>query len=181
MEHRMAHWRKELLRDTAGEVLEIGVGTWKNLPHYPQVASLTGIDFSPKMVNLARGRITELGVTNARVLLMDAQKLKFPENSFDTVVTSCVFCSVPDPVQGLKEIRRVCKEGGKVLMLEHVRSEKPYIGPLMDMLNPIPVHLYGANINRRTALNLRKAGFTDISVKDLWSDILKKIVVINRK
>ena len=75
----------------------------------------------------------------AHLFAMDAQQMAFPDNTFDTVVTSCVFCSVPDPLAGLREIRRVCKPQGRVVMLEHVRSGHPFIGPLMDVLNPIPL------------------------------------------
>lgn len=107
---------------------------------------------------------------------MDAQHLDFDGNSFDTVVATCVFCSVPLPVTGLQEIHRVCKPGGTVLMLEHVRSEGPMLGPLMDILNPLPLHFYGANINRRTVDNLRRAGFYDVEVTDLWKDIFKRII-----
>ena len=93
--------------------------------------------------------------------------------------SSCVFCSVPDPVKGLKEIRRVCKSGGKVVMLEYVRSHKPVLGPLMDLMNPVPVHIYGANINRETVENLKRAGFRNIEVRDLWLDIVKLIIIEN--
>ena len=116
---------------------------------------------------------------NLTLLEMDVQELEFEDATFDGVLTSCVFCSVPLPVAGLEEIRRVCRPGGRIVMLEHVRSEKPLLGPLMDLLNPIPLHLYGANINRDTLANLRKAGFTDIQVTDLWLDIFKKIIIIN--
>ncbi|MDZ7763616.1 MAG: methyltransferase domain-containing protein [Melioribacteraceae bacterium] len=98
--------------------------------------------------------------------------MAFDDDTFDTVVTSCVFCSVPHPVKGLREIKRVCKDGGNVLMLEHVKSKKPVIAPLMDVMNPIPLNFYGANINRDTVENLYKAGFTNITVKDLWFDTL---------
>jgi ubiquinone/menaquinone biosynthesis C-methylase UbiE len=114
---------------------------------------------------------------------MDAEAMDFENESFDTVVTSCVFCSVPNPVQGLKEIRRVCKKGGKILMLEHVRSNNKVIGKMMDVVNPLPLHIYGANINRRTYENLLKAGFNpqDVKVTDLWFDIVKRISIINNK
>lgn len=112
---------------------------------------------------------------NVKFLEMDVQELEFEDNSFDTVVTSCVFCSVPDPVKGLKEIRRVLKLGGQLLMLEHMKSHKRFIGTLMDWLNFIPLNIWGANINRETLKNLEKAGFKNPEVKDLWMDIVKQI------
>jgi len=101
----------------------------------------------------------------------------------DTVVASCVFCSVPDPVQGLKEIRRVSRPGGQILMLEHVRSHKPVLGPIMDGLNFLPLSMYGANFNRETEDNLLKAGFSrqEISVTNLWMDVFKAIRIQNMK
>ncbi len=176
MEARAAVWRRELLSLARGAVLEVGVGTGKNLSHYPAGVTVTGIDFSGAMIERARKRAEESGFENVTLLEMDAEDLQFEDNSFDTVVTSCVFCSVPLPVAGLREIRRVCKPGGSVLMLEHVRSEKPLLGPIMDLLNPVPLHLYGANINRRTVENLRLAGFRDIEVTDLWKDVVKRII-----
>lgn len=176
MEARAAVWRRDLLGLARGSVLEVGVGTGKNLFHYPAGVAVTGIDFSAAMIERAKKRAQEAGLGNVTLLEMDAQDLEFEDNSFDTVVTSCVFCSVPLPVAGLREIRRVCKPDGSVLMLEHVRSEKPLLGPVMDLLNPVPLYLYGANINRRTVENLRLAGFRDIEVTDLWKDVVKRII-----
>ncbi|MDD2631147.1 MAG: class I SAM-dependent methyltransferase [Bacteroidales bacterium] len=152
MEGMFSKWRKQMLKDASGKTLEVGIGTGKNIPYYPENVDLTGIDFSEKMISKAKEKVTES--KNIQLLEMDAQQMQFDDNTFDTVVTSCVFCSVPDPVQGLKEIRRVCKDGGKILMLEHVRSNKKVFAPLMDAFNFIPLHLYGANINRETFQNL---------------------------
>ncbi len=181
MEGMFAKWRKKMLKGASGETLEVGIGTGKNIPHYPAGVNLTGIDFSEKMISKAKEKVT--GHKNIQLLVMDAQNIKFADNSFDTVVTSFVFCSVPDPVQGLKEIRRVCKNGGKILMLEHVRSHKKVVGPLMDVFNFIPLNIYGANINRETYDNLLKAGFEpkNIRVENVWFDIVKLIRIINKK
>lgn len=176
MEREFAHWREELLREASGRVLEVGVGTGKNLMRYPEGVSVTGIDFSARMITRAQERVTRLELQNVTLLEMDAERMEFDDDSFDTVVSTCVFCSVPLPIQGLKEIRRVCKPEGKVLMLEHVRSSGPILGTVMDFLNPIPLHLYGANINRRTEENLRLAGFKEIEITDLWMDVMKRIV-----
>lgn len=169
-----------LLGEVQGRTLEVGVGNGKNLPWYPQGADLTGIDFSEGMLRRARRRAKGLGLTPT-LLEMDAQKMAFDDNSFDTVVSTCVFCSVPDPVAGLREIRRVCKPGGRILMLEHMRSDRPLVGRLMDVFNWVPLHLYGANINRRTLQNLKTAGFNNISAENVWSDIFKRISIMNDK
>jgi len=107
---------------------------------------------------------------------MDAQNLQFPEGSFDTVVATCVFCSVPDPIKGLEEIKRVCKPGGKVILLEHVRSDNPILGKIMDLLDPLTVRMIGPHINRRTVENIIKAGLRILSIEDQNIKILKHIV-----
>ena len=181
MEGMFSKWRKQMLKDASGKTLEVGIGTGKNIPYYPENVDLIGIDFSEKMISKAKEKIT--GSKNIQLLEMDAQQMQFDDNAFDTVVTSCVFCSVPDPVLGLKEIRRVSKDGGKILMLEHVRSNKKVVGPLMDAFNFIPLHMYGANINRNTYQNLLKAGFQPetIEIERLWYDIVKLIRINNMK
>ena len=175
MEKAFAGWRQSLLAGARGRVLEVGVGTGKNLPYYPADTQVTAIDFSPTMIARARERRDAYGIENIDLQEMDVQNLDFADRSFDTVVSTCVFCSVPLPVAGLRELHRVLKPGGRMLMLEHVRSEKPVTGFLMDILNPLPLYIYGANINRRTIENLRAAGFTDIREENLWGDIMKRI------
>lgn len=173
-------WRLEVTKDLKGKVLEVGVGTGKNIPYYPANIDVTAIDFSGKMLEKAREKASNLN-RDMKLIQMDAQNMDFPDNTFDMVFTTCVFCSVPDPVKGLQEIRRVCKPNGKIIMIEHVRSEKKVMGLIMDILNPITVNLYGANINRRTVKNVQEAGFTDVEVTNLTGDIVKKIVINNRK
>ena len=132
------------------------------------------------MLEKAKKKAVNCG-KNVDLRLMDAQELEFPDNTFDIVFTTCVFCSVPDPVKGLMEIRRVCKPGGKIIMIEHVRSEKKVLGLIMDVLNPLVVNTYGANINRKTEENVNKAGFIKVMSENLFKDIVKKIVIYNEK
>ena len=180
MEGFSAKWREEIMAEVYGNVLEVGVGTGKNIPYYPDDVNVVAIDFSRNMLNKARAKFAS-SYKNVSFMEMDVQQMDFADNTFDCVLTSCVFCSVPIPVQGLKEIRRVCKPEGKIVMLEHVRSDGKIVGPLMDAINPIPLYLYGANINRDTVGNLRKVGFRAIQVTDLWKDIFKKIIITNDK
>lgn len=170
----LSKWRKELLKDANGVTLEIGIGTGKSLDHYPQGVSVTGIDSSENMLKYACRRVN--GNTHVdKLLIMDAESLNFPDNTFDTVVASCVFCSVHDPVKAFREIKRVCKSKGTILLLEHVRSERKVLGKIMDILNPITYTLYGDNINRKTYNNLLEAGFeaSQIETVNVWSDIWK--------
>ena len=126
-------WRKNLLKDVKGTVLEVGIGTGKNLSFYPEGIQLTGVDFSPKMLEKAEEKIKSLDLSFPVTLKeMDIQQMDFPDDSFDYVVSTCVFCSVPDPVKGLKELKRVCKSDGKIIMLEHMRSCLLYTSDAAD-------------------------------------------------
>ncbi|QAA32822.1 class I SAM-dependent methyltransferase [Clostridium manihotivorum] len=176
----LKEWRINLMKELKGKVLEVGVGTGKNIEYYPDNIDITAIDFSEKMLEKAREK-SEKYNKQVTLLQMDAQDMNFQDNTFDMVFTTCVYCSVPDPMKGLKEMRRVCKPNGKIIMIEHVRSENKILGLIMDILNPIVVNTYGANINRKTVQNVYNAGFGSIKVKDLYSDIVKNIVITNDK
>ncbi|GGK18774.1 methyltransferase type 11 [Yeosuana aromativorans] len=173
-------WRKELVQQVNGKTLEIGVGTGKNLPLYSKDIRLTAIDFSKNMLDKAMTKYKK-SLSNVNFLEMDVQNMDFEDDTFDTVITSCVFCSVPDPVKGLKEIKRVLKPDGQLVMLEHVRSNGKVLGTLMDWFNFIPLIIMGANINRKTKQNLIKAGFVNIKETYLWKDIVKYFYVKNEK
>ena len=172
VEKTLSKWRRRLLKDARGKTLEIGIGTGKSLSDYPAGVSLTGIDASEKMLQYARERANGYNYID-KLLIMDAEELAFADNTFDTVVSSCVFCSVSNPVKALGEIKRVCKVGGSIYLLEHVRSQQKVIGKMMDILNPISYGLYGDNINRRTYDNLIEAGFeaSQIAVENVWWDV----------
>ena len=181
MELIFSQWRRTFLSKTSGRTLEVGVGTGRNIPFYPEDVDLTGIDISSKMVEISKKKLRKHPRPNTRIIQMNAEELEFADNTFDTVVAACVFCSVPNPVQGLKEIKRVCRHGGKVLMLEHVRSQNKVMGKFMDVMNPIPLSIIGDNINRGTYQNLLKAGFKpeQIEVKHIWFDIVKRFRINN--
>lgn len=174
VEKTLSKWRRGLLKDAHGKTLEIGVGTGKSFSDYPNGVTITGIDSSENMLKYARKRANGHNHID-ELLIMDAERLIFPDNTFDTVVSSCVFCSVHNPVKAFKEIKRVCKSNGNIFLLEHVRSQKKIVGKMMDILNPISFALYGDNINRRTYENLIEAGFdpSQIEVENVWWDIWK--------
>lgn len=172
----MTDWRRQLLSQVRGKVLEVGIGAGANLPFYPEGVELTGIDFSPNMLTYARQRAQELD-RKVALLEMDAQHMDFGDGTFDFVVATCVFCSVPDPVAGMKEMRRVCKPDGKILLIEHMRSENPVAGAIMDLLNPLMVRLTGANINRRTLDNLAAAGLQTVKNERLFSTIVRRLTL----
>ncbi len=172
---RFAMWRRRLENRISGEqALEVGVGTGKNLPYYPRQVKVTAIDFSPRMLEKARKKASALGL-EVDLREMDVQHLAFPDCTFDTVFATFVFCSVPDPVLGLQELKRVCKPDGKLLLLEHMRPGNPILGLLFDMFNPMVVRMMGANINRRTMENIGKAGWRIKMAERLHSDIVRWI------
>ena len=167
--------RRELWsRVNAGRLLEVGVGTGKNIPHYPRLAQVTAIDLSGRMLDRARPRAEALGV-KLDLRQMDVQELKFAGDAFDAAVATFVFCSVPAPLQGLHELGRVVKPGGDIWLMEHVRVNRPGVGLLMDMLNPLVVRVMGANINRQTVQNVRLAGLEVVDVEPLRGELVKLI------
>ena len=168
-------WRKLVWSRVEGaDILEVGVGTGKNFPYYPATAEITAIDFSERMLQRAKDKAAAQQV-RVDLKQMDVQNLEYADNMFDTVVASFVFCSVPDPVRGLKEIERVCKPAGKVVLLEHVLSANRILGWLMNLVNPLVVRMMGANINRRTVDNVAKSGLIVEQVTDLGAGIFKLI------
>jgi ubiquinone/menaquinone biosynthesis C-methylase UbiE len=176
MEFFMARWRRRLWGRVppGSRVLELGIGTGRNMRRYPADASITAVDFSPRMLARAVRRARERRV-DVDLALMDAQALAFADASFDVVVTTWVFCSVPEPARGLAEVRRVLRPNGRILLLEHVRSRLPVLGRCMDWLNPVSVWLQGVNINRDTVGNVQRAGLPVREVIDLFLDIVKLI------
>jgi ubiquinone/menaquinone biosynthesis C-methylase UbiE len=168
-------WRRTLWEQIrAKKVLEVGVGTGKNIPYYPPDSTLTAVDLSPGMLTKAVSRAKQLK-RPVDFRLMDAESLTFPADTFDAAVATFVFCSVPDPIEGLKEMGRVVKPGGDIWLLDHVRVNKPIIGPLMDFLNPLVVRMMGANINRRTVQNVQQAGLLIHSVSNLKGELVQLI------
>ncbi len=175
-ESRYRPWREKLWTLVSGpHVLEVGVGTGKNMPYWPKRMQTTAIDLTPGMLQFARRRAKELGLT-ADIRLGDAQSLEFADASFDTAVAAFVFCSVPDPILGLRELARVVRPGGRVLLLEHVRSANSILGAVMDAINPLVVRMMGANINRRTVENVRASGLQVESVEDLGMGGIFKLI-----
>jgi len=173
-------WRKKLLKNLEGYILEVGVGTGANLRYYNENAHVVGIDFSRNMLRKAKEKVHE---TAAKVELieMDIQNMDFPDHMFDYVVSTCVFCSVPNPVVGLREIRRVVKPKGKILMLEHMRSENRFTGKILDIVNPLATFVSGVNVNRETVKNIENAGMTVHSERYLMTSIMRELIVIPNK
>lgn len=123
--------RKRLLAHAEGDVLEIAVGSGRNLAHYPPTCHLTAIDLSEGMMVIARAKAAKSGMA-VDIHSMDAEHLSFPDNTFDTVVDTLSTCTFLDPVKVMREMARVCKPDGKILLLEHGRSNRNWIGRFQD-------------------------------------------------
>ena len=123
----VARFRRQLMSQARGKILDVACGTGLNFPFFPAGSNTTGIDFSPGMLEVA----FRLGL-NVELVIMDAQKLEFPDQIFSTVVTSLSTCTFPDPIQALKEMRRVCRSDGQILLLEHGHSSLPWIAAFQD-------------------------------------------------
>lgn len=171
--------REKLVNGLKGDILEIGVGTGKNLAYYSKGAKVTGIDISPKMLAKAKQKIKSLD-GDYNLLVMDAQHLKFKDRNFDYVLCTFVLCSVPDPIRTLKEMKRVCKKGGKIIMVEHVLSDNWFIAFFQHVHNPLTRVLFGFNVNRRTVDNVKRAGLEIKKEEDIaFFDVFKRIEVKN--
>jgi len=160
-------WREKFFAPLKGKILEVGIGTGENIGYYDKNAEVIGIDFSEKMLEKAREKLIKSGKKNITLKQMDAENLNFKDDSFEYVVTSCVFCSVPDPIRGLEEIRRILKPTGRLIMIEHVLSKNPVLALIEHIHNPLTRVIMGVNINRNTKQNIINAGMEIIEDKNL--------------
>jgi ubiquinone/menaquinone biosynthesis C-methylase UbiE len=161
----MGFWEKMLFaggREWAcsqakGEVLEIAVGSGRNFPYYPPDVRLTAVELSPAMLDLARARAAELG-REVELRLGDAQALEFPDGAFDTVVCTFSLCSIPDDRKAVAEARRVLRPGGKLILLEHVRSPSLPVRAVQRILNPLTERFEGDHLLREPLEQVRAEG-----------------------
>ena len=154
-------------------ILEVGVGTGINACLYPPDCHVTGIDFSAPMLAKANRRITAHGVRNVELLQMDGADLKFEDDSFDLVYAPYVISVVPDPVQVTREMHRVCRPGGQVVVLNHFRSENRLMAWAERVLSPLTVHI-GFKADLDLPAFILQTGFEPISIEKvniprMWS------------
>jgi ubiquinone/menaquinone biosynthesis C-methylase UbiE len=173
--HLFAGDREWACSQAHGDVLEIAVGTGRNLPFYPADIRLTGVELSPKMLELARKRAAELG-REVDLRLDDAQALDLPDASFDTVVATICLCSIPDDRRAVREIMRVLRPGGRLISFEHVRSTNPIVRAGQRLLDPIMVRMEGDHLLREPLELVQAAGFVVESVERLKAGIVERIL-----
>ena len=163
--HMLRDGRAWLGRRAHGRVLEVAVGTGLNLPHYPKGTDLTGVDLSPDMLARARVRAADLGI-DATLTEASATRLPFPDDSFDTVVSTLVMCTVADPVRALREVRRVLRPDGQYLFLEHGGSDDEDLARWQRRFDPIWKHLAGGcHLSRHAPQLVADAGFTIVELE----------------
>lgn len=154
-------------------VLEVGVGTGINLELYPRDCAVTGIDFSEPMLEKARDRVSRQGVRNARLLQMDAQDLKFADDTFDIVYAPYVMSVVPDPVKAAREMRRVCRPGGRIIFLNHFLSPNPLLSRVERWICPFTVHIgFKSDLDLPAFLaqaELEPVSIEKVNIPRIWS------------
>jgi ubiquinone/menaquinone biosynthesis C-methylase UbiE len=163
---QIAFWERRLFADgrqwicsqATGDVLEVAIGTGRNLPYYPQGIRLTGIEFSPAMLELAQREADRLG-RQVDLRLGDAQALDLPDASFDTVVCTLSLCAIPDERLAITEMRRVLRPGGRLLLLDHVAGTPRWVRAIQWLLEQLTRPLQGEHMRRRPLLHVQAQGF----------------------
>ena len=152
-------WRTRLVSELAGDILEVGVGSGTNLPLYRRAATLTAIEPKPESVERARAAAAHLSIPT-RIEVASVESIPFPDQSFDHVVSSLVFCSVNDPAKALREIRRVLRPHGTLHMMEHIRPAREPLGRLAAAVTPAWSRIAGGcHLDRRTLDTLSDHGW----------------------
>jgi phosphatidylethanolamine/phosphatidyl-N-methylethanolamine N-methyltransferase len=154
-------------------VLEVGVGTGINTSLYPVNCQVTGIDLSSSMLEKARERVAREGLRNVRLMEMDAANLTFADDSFDIVYAPYLVSVVPDPVKVVREMRRVCKPGGKIIVLNHFRSANPILSRVERAISPFTVHIgFKSDLDLPGFLaqaDLQPVSIEKVNVPRIWS------------
>lgn len=158
-----------------GNTLEVAIGTGLNLPHYPADVSLTGIDLSPEMLAIARERARTLG-REVNLREANAQALPFKDASFDTVLCTYSLCNVPDEVRTIDEMKRVLKPGGRLILVDHIRSAVKPILWAQKLGEVFSLRIDGDHLTRRPLVHVKQAGF-EIETRDrMRAGILERLV-----
>jgi phosphatidylethanolamine/phosphatidyl-N-methylethanolamine N-methyltransferase len=158
------------------QILEVGVGTGISLPLYPRECSVTGIDLSDGMLERARTRVEQYSLRNVRLIQMDATRLNFPDNTFDIVYAPYFINCVPDPLAVTREMRRVCKRGGRLVFLNHFLSDSVVGSKLERAIAPLTLHLgFKSDFDLPAFLaqtGLRAASIEKVNVPRIWSLVI---------
>lgn len=175
-EWRYGPAKRRLFEGMRGRCLMLAAGTGGDFRFFPPALRITAIDISGGMLMHA-APVARAYPGRLDLVQMDAQALAFADARFDTIVSVCTFCSVPDPVRGLRELRRVLAPAGRLLAFEHVRSRLGPIAVMQDLLTPLSRRV-GPDLNRDTLGNLARAGFRVLREENVYLDVVKAIEAV---
>jgi ubiquinone/menaquinone biosynthesis C-methylase UbiE len=178
-DRRIGPYKRSLFAKMRGATLMVAAGTGNDFKFFPPNMHVISIDISPKMLERAARKAASYSGT-IELRKADVCNLEFPDSSFDTIATAFTFCSVPKPVIGLRELRRVLKPDGQLIMIEHVRSAIGPLGIFMDFMTPLTNRI-GPSLNRDTVGNVQKAGFRLRRVENVYLDVVKIIEAVPYK
>lgn len=167
--------RQQIWRDLTGRILDAGIGTGCNIPFYPDGTEVIGIDLSEGMLEKARKKAERLGRA-VQIVKGDAAALQCPDNYYDAVVATFLCCVVREPDRVARELKRVCKPGGQIILLEYVLSKRLIRRLIQKMITPYTRFLFGVDFTQDTLGKLRTAGYDLVQVEDITADILKLII-----
>ncbi len=176
---QFAGGREWVCGQAKGKVLEVAVGTGRNIGHYPADVTLAALDLSPAMLGIARTRAAELGRT-VELHEGDAQALPFPDASFDTVVCTLGLCGVPDERKAIAEMHRVLRPGGLLLLLDHVGSHHRIIHFGQSLMERLTVRMCGDYQTRRPLPLVERAGFDVVSSERLKLGTVERLAAVKR-
>ncbi|MDQ2815831.1 MAG: class I SAM-dependent methyltransferase [Actinomycetota bacterium] len=182
-DHEMDFWDRHLFGSSrpwacgqaAGDVLEVAIGTGRNLPYYPVGIRLTGVDVSAQMLGIARDRAAGLG-QEAALAPGDAQALDFPDGSFDTVLCTLGLCAIPDDRRAISEMARVLRPGGRLLLVDHVAARSVTLRVLQWLYERITIPLAGEHFRRRPLIHVRELGFRVEQAERFRFGIVERLV-----
>jgi ubiquinone/menaquinone biosynthesis C-methylase UbiE len=173
--------RKELIRNVYGSVLEIGSGTGINFPYYQAGTHVVAIEPSQVMIERSQSRMKNAEVP-IEIIKEGAEKLPFIDNSFDTIVATLVFCTISDSEAALKEIIRVCKPGGQIFLVEHVKMDNPFLAKMQDLLTPFWRKICdGCCLNRNTVQTIESIGLVITRKRTFYKGLFVQLDITNVK
>jgi ubiquinone/menaquinone biosynthesis C-methylase UbiE len=162
-----------------GRILEVAIGTGRNLPHYPAGTTVTGVELSPAMLDIARKRAADLG-RDADLREGDAERLPFGDASFDTVVCAFSLCTIPEPATAIAEMKRVLVPGGPLLLVDHVGSTWPPVHAAQWLLERLTIDAAGEHFTRRQLPLVRAAGFDVVETERLKAGSVERVYARKR-
>jgi ubiquinone/menaquinone biosynthesis C-methylase UbiE len=171
--------REWLAERAHGRVLEVAIGTGRNLPHYPADVTITGVELSPAMLSIARQRAVSLG-RDVNLHEGDAERLPFDDASFDTVVCALALCTIPDPAAAVGEMRRVLGVGGRLLLLDHIGSTWPLVYAAQWLAERVTIPAAGEHFTRRQLPLVEQAGFQIVEAERLKAGTVERIHAVKR-